>query len=68
MAVFAARNHQQAGDPDKLGEALVRLVEDPEPPLRLVAGADALTVVEDKLKAVAGEVERWRALSVSTDF
>lgn len=68
MAVFAARNHQQAGDPDKLGEALVRLVEDPEPPLRFVAGADALKVVEDKLTAVAGEVERWRGLSISTDF
>ena len=68
LAVFEARNHQQVGDPDKLGLAVVKLVEQKEPPLRFVAGADAVQVVEDKLAFVAAELSRWRALSTSTDF
>ncbi|MGF6600751.1 NAD(P)-dependent dehydrogenase (short-subunit alcohol dehydrogenase family) [Paraburkholderia sp. GAS448] len=67
-AVFEARNHNQVGDPDKLGLALVQIANETDPPLRFVAGADALKVVDDKLDYVAREVERWRELSRSTDF
>jgi NAD(P)-dependent dehydrogenase (short-subunit alcohol dehydrogenase family) len=67
-AVFQARNHNQVGDPDKLGHALVQLAADSDPPLRFVAGADALKVVDDKLADVAREVDRWRELSLSTHF
>jgi NAD(P)-dependent dehydrogenase (short-subunit alcohol dehydrogenase family) len=67
-AVFQARNHNQVGDPDKLGHALVQLAADGDPPLRFVAGADALKVVDDKLADVARQVERWRELSLSTNF
>jgi NAD(P)-dependent dehydrogenase (short-subunit alcohol dehydrogenase family) len=67
-AVFEARNHNQAGDPDKLGHALVQIANETDPPLRFVAGADALKVVDDKLDYVAREVERWRKLSRSSDF
>ena len=67
-AVFEARNHNQVGDPDKLGRALVQLANETNPPLRFVAGADALKVVDDKLDYVAREVARWRELSRSTDF
>jgi NAD(P)-dependent dehydrogenase (short-subunit alcohol dehydrogenase family) len=68
QAVFAARNHQQVGDPARLGIAVVHLVNEPHPPLRFIAGADALQVVEDKLEAVAEETARWRELTLSTDF
>jgi NAD(P)-dependent dehydrogenase (short-subunit alcohol dehydrogenase family) len=68
QAVFAARNHQQVGDPARLGVAVVHLVNEPHPPLRFIAGADALKVVEDKLDAVAEETARWRELTLSTDF
>jgi NAD(P)-dependent dehydrogenase (short-subunit alcohol dehydrogenase family) len=67
-AVFEARNHNQVGDPDKLGLALVQIANETDPPLRFVAGADALKVVDDKLDYVAREVERWRKLSRSSDF
>ncbi|WP_426088440.1 oxidoreductase [Janthinobacterium sp. PSPC1-1] len=67
-AVFEARNHQQVGDPAKLGQALVLLAGERMPPLRFVAGADALKVVDDKLAAVAAELTKWRSLSLSTDF
>lgn len=68
LAVFAARNHQQPGDPARLGNALVRLVNEPVPPLRFIAGADALSVVNAKLTAVAKETAAWLELSLSTDF
>ena len=67
QAVFEARNHNQVGDPDKLGKALVRIASEAEPPLRFIAGADALKVVTEKLKFVADEMKRWRSLSLSTD-
>lgn len=67
-AVFAERNGKQVGNPDKLGAAIVHLAEVAEPPLRFIAGEDALKVVEDKLKFVAHETEQWRALTTSTDF
>lgn len=68
QAIFEARNHKQAGDPRKLGQALVQLANTAKPPLRFVAGVDALKVVDDKLHSVAAEVQQWRELSVSTDF
>lgn len=68
LAVFAARNHQQPGDPARLGNALVRLVNEPVPPLRFIAGADALSVINAKLAAVAKETGAWLELSLSTDF
>lgn len=67
-AIFESRNHQQIGDPDKLGSALVKLADSPTPPFRFVAGADALRVVEEKLANVAAEIAAWRALTLSTDF
>lgn len=68
LAVFEARNHRQVGDPDKLGLAVVKLVAQDEPPLRFIAGADAVQIVEDKLAFVAAELSHWRELSTSTDF
>jgi NAD(P)-dependent dehydrogenase (short-subunit alcohol dehydrogenase family) len=67
-AVFEARNQKQPGDPRKLGRALVQLSSEANPPLRFVAGVDALAVVDDKLHSVAADVEQWRTLSASTSF
>ncbi|MFK3821186.1 SDR family NAD(P)-dependent oxidoreductase [Pseudomonas yamanorum] len=68
LAVFEARNHRQIGDPDRLGLAVVQLAALAAPPLRFVAGSDALSVVEAKLDQVRADLERWRSLSTSTDF
>ncbi|MBK5410729.1 SDR family NAD(P)-dependent oxidoreductase [Pseudomonas sp. TH34] len=68
LAVFEARNHRQIGDPDRLGLAVVQLAALAAPPLRFVAGSDAVSVVEAKLGQVHADLERWRSLSTSTDF
>jgi NAD(P)-dependent dehydrogenase (short-subunit alcohol dehydrogenase family) len=64
----AARNGKQPGDPVKLGQALLQLLNAPEPPLRLPLGTDALEGIAYKLKFVEQETEKWRAVSSSTDF
>lgn len=46
---------QQGGDPAKLANALVQLASQEEPPLRFVAGADAIATVEQKAKTLLGQ-------------
>jgi hypothetical protein len=69
MRTFAASaDHQQPGDPTKLASAILQLFDAAEPPRRLPLGSDTVRAIEDKHRAVARELERWRALAVSTDF
>ncbi|MGW6159190.1 short-chain dehydrogenase/reductase, partial [Streptomyces sp. NPDC055144] len=65
---LADGNHRQPGDPAKAAAAVVGLAETPEPPLRLLLGADAVVRVEAKLDLVARELDRHRALAMSTDL
>ncbi|AXA94038.1 oxidoreductase [Massilia sp. YMA4] len=64
---YRAHSHQQPGDPVKLGQAIVRLVEANEPPTHLALGSDAVGFVGTELRRRLAELERWQALSVSTD-
>src|SRR6516162_9118974 len=64
---FEERNGLQPGDPTKLAEAIVRLANEPNPPLRFLAGSVAVNAAEEKLAAMRTEFEKWRELSVSTD-
>jgi NAD(P)-dependent dehydrogenase (short-subunit alcohol dehydrogenase family) len=64
----ATHNHQQPGDPAKLGQAIVQLANAAEPPVRLPLGTDTLRRIAEKNAFVQGETEKWRALSVSTDY
>lgn len=63
----AAYNHQQTGNPAKLGDALVHLANSEHPPLRYLAGSDAYQQVSNKLNTMLAEFELWRQLSCSTD-
>jgi len=58
---------QEAGDPAKVAQLIVRLAAHDAPPLHLLAGSDALHYAGDADAARAAEGERWRAVSVSTD-
>ncbi len=61
-------NHRQPGDPAKLGQAVVKLVASPEPPVRFAAGSDAYEVVTDRSKSLQANADSWRDLSRSTDI
>jgi NAD(P)-dependent dehydrogenase (short-subunit alcohol dehydrogenase family) len=67
QASCAAGNHQQTGNPAKLGNALVALANHDAPPLRYLAGSDAYSQVNAKLVRMHDEIEKWQALSASTD-
>jgi hypothetical protein len=56
---------QQGGDPAKLAHALVQLAGQDEPPLRFVAGADAVEAVETKAKLLLAQADAYRELSAA---
>jgi NAD(P)-dependent dehydrogenase (short-subunit alcohol dehydrogenase family) len=56
-------NGRQGGDPAKLANALVQLAGQEEPPLRWVAGADAVEIVENKAKELLAQAGAYRELS-----
>jgi NAD(P)-dependent dehydrogenase (short-subunit alcohol dehydrogenase family) len=62
---WKAQSGQQTGDPAKLGRALVTIANQQPPPPRLVAGADAVAVVEQKAADLTEQVEAYRKLSTS---
>jgi NAD(P)-dependent dehydrogenase (short-subunit alcohol dehydrogenase family) len=63
VAAWNAMNGQQGGDPAKLATALVQLASQDEPPLRWVAGADAIATVEQKAKDLLAQADAYRELS-----
>lgn len=67
-AGFEQFNGRQPGDPRKAAQVMLQLVDLPEPPLRLVLGKDMLPRVRGKLQGVLAEIDRWEAMSVSTEF
>ena len=66
-AYFEQRNGQQPGDPAKLAEAMVRLANEAEPPMRFIAGSIAVNAADAKLAGMRAELDLWRELSVGTD-
>jgi NAD(P)-dependent dehydrogenase (short-subunit alcohol dehydrogenase family) len=68
VAAWTRMNGQQAGDPAKLANALVQLASSDEPPLRWVAGADAVQVVEQKVANLQAQVDAYRDLSSSLAY
>ena len=58
----------QPGDPERLAQALLTLVDAPNPPLRLPLGTDTLQAIADKQAFVERETAEWRGLAASTDF
>ncbi|WP_166217359.1 oxidoreductase [Pseudomonas atagonensis] len=69
MRAFAeAANHAQPGDPQKFAEAILALVNAPNPPQRLALGSDTVARIEAKNRLVAQELAEWNELALSTDF
>ncbi len=66
-AQLDAANHTQAGDPAKLGKAIVALAASDDPPVRFAAGSDAYGVITDRATKDRTVADKWRELSISTD-
>jgi NAD(P)-dependent dehydrogenase (short-subunit alcohol dehydrogenase family) len=65
---WEAISGKQGGDPAKLAKALVTVVDQEQPPLRWVAGADAVETVEQKANDLLAQVDAYRDLSSSLAF
>jgi NAD(P)-dependent dehydrogenase (short-subunit alcohol dehydrogenase family) len=62
------KSGHQPGDPQKAARALLEIVASNDPPVHLLLGNDALQLVRAKIKSLEQDMERWEALSRSTDF
>jgi NAD(P)-dependent dehydrogenase (short-subunit alcohol dehydrogenase family) len=65
VTAWNSMNGLQDGDPAKLARALVQLAGQDEPPLRWVAGADAVATVEQKANTLLAQADAHRELSSS---
>jgi NAD(P)-dependent dehydrogenase (short-subunit alcohol dehydrogenase family) len=65
VTAWNGMNGQQGGDPAKLAQALIGLATSDQPPVRWVAGADAVAGVEQKAKDLLAQVDAFRGLSSS---
>lgn len=68
------RKHQedvpgsQIGDPQKIAEAIMRLSQSSEPPVRILLGSDALQFANYKIQLLQEGIEAHKELTLSTDF
>jgi NAD(P)-dependent dehydrogenase (short-subunit alcohol dehydrogenase family) len=58
----------QPGDPRKAAEAVLRVLADPAPPLRLALGGDAVDAIRAHHEFVRDELARWEKVSRTTDL
>jgi NAD(P)-dependent dehydrogenase (short-subunit alcohol dehydrogenase family) len=65
VTAWKGMNGLQGGDPAKLARALVQLASQDEPPLRWVAGADAVATAEQKAHDLLTQADAYRELSSS---
>jgi NAD(P)-dependent dehydrogenase (short-subunit alcohol dehydrogenase family) len=65
IPAWQAMNGRQAGDPAKLARALIQLADSDEPPLRWVAGEDAVEGVEQEARLLLAQVDAHRELSTN---
>ncbi|WP_276166436.1 SDR family NAD(P)-dependent oxidoreductase [Zobellia alginiliquefaciens] len=65
---FIGFDGKQLGNPKKLAEVVLKLIEMPNPPLHLPLGSDSYNAILEVRKNEKEEMEKWKALSLSTDF
>lgn len=65
VTAWNSMNGKQGGDPAKLAMALVRLIGLDQPPVRWAAGADAVSLLEQKATTLLQQADAYRELSSS---
>lgn len=68
LEFWKGANGQQTGDPVKLASALIQVVDGAAPPLRFLAGADAVATAEQVIEKLQKETEAYRQLSSSLAY
>ena len=65
---FAENDGKQTGDPLKAVQAMIQVVESPNPPLHLLLGNSALQRFRGKLESWKQEIAAWEKVTVGADF
>ena len=68
MQFWRGANGQQSGDPAKLAQALIKIAIEQPPPLRFLAGADAVNTAEQIIATLRQQINAYRELSGSLDY
>jgi NAD(P)-dependent dehydrogenase (short-subunit alcohol dehydrogenase family) len=68
LQFWKGANGQQTGDPAKLAKALVTIAAEEKPPLRFLAGADAVDTAEQVSSTLHEQANAYRELSSSMEF
>lgn len=68
VELFTGFDGKQLGNPEKLAEVLLKITEISNPPLHLPLGSDSYNAILELRKNEKKEMEKWKALSLSTDF
>ncbi|GGI27633.1 oxidoreductase [Pedobacter mendelii] len=64
---FQSGNFIPTGDPEKAAKVILDLVENPEPPIHLVLGSEAIGMLKFADATRTEEMEKWMEVSLSTD-
>jgi NAD(P)-dependent dehydrogenase (short-subunit alcohol dehydrogenase family) len=65
---FRAMSDAFPGDPVRGSEAVLKIAQLPDPPLRLLLGKSAYEVAKKRFLDVVAEFDEWRTLTFSADF
>ncbi|WP_430390192.1 oxidoreductase [Dyella sp. 20L07] len=68
IEMMQAHAGNETGDPVKAAQAILTIAQQPQPPLRLLLGSDAVHLAEQQAAKMAAEDAKWRTLSLSTDY
>jgi len=68
MEFWKGYNGQQAGDPAKLAQALITIASEEKPPLRFIAGTDAINTAEQVVLTLQLQINAYRDLSTSLAY
>ena len=61
-------NGSQPGDPFKAAEAIIKVVESSDPPLRLLMGTDALEAAKSKIADLTKNFDEWASTTLNVEF
>jgi NAD(P)-dependent dehydrogenase (short-subunit alcohol dehydrogenase family) len=68
MEFWKGYNGQQSGDPAKLAQALITISNEEKPPLRFIAGADAVATAYQVSATLKQQTDAYRELSSALGF
>jgi NAD(P)-dependent dehydrogenase (short-subunit alcohol dehydrogenase family) len=67
IKLFKSGGFKPIGDPDKAAKVIIEIVNNPEPPLHLLLGSEAVAIIKFSEAAKLRELEQWESVSLSTD-